>query len=382
MLAPHAQDRWEAEFRVRLPDGTVRWMHGFGQAERDAEGWVTCVRGLNFDVTAAHRTRGQLRESEARLRLATEVAGLGMIDVDYATGLAVPDERAAAMFGLAPGVAVAREAVQERFRPEDRAEIALRIREALDPQGEGGFAIERRIRRPNGSEAWLQLRKQVSFDGPAEARRPRRGLWVALDVTERKLKEDHSRFVAQEMAHRSKNLLALVQAVARQTAGTSEGEFLPRFEARLRALAASQDLLVTGDSEGVELAALARRQLAHFGDILDQRIRLDGPPVQLNAGAAQMLGLVLHELSTNAGKHGALSTPRGAVHIDWSVEKGDLTLSWREAGGPPVRPPLRTGFGTVVMDRMMRRALDAEVRLAFASEGFSWHLRCPLERVG
>jgi PAS domain S-box-containing protein len=356
-------------------------MHGFGQAEHDAEGRATCIGGQNFDVAAVHRTRDHLRESEARLRVATEAAELGMIDVEFSTGLAVPDERAGAMFGLAPGIAVAREAVHERFRPEDREEIARRIREALDPQGAGGFVIERRILRPNGSEAWLQVRKQVSFDGPAESRRPARALWVALDVTERKLKEERSRFVAQEMAHRSKNLLVLVQAVARQTAGTSEGEFLPRFEARLRALAASQDLLLSDASEGVQLAILVRRQLAHFGGLLGERIRLDGPPVQLNASAAQTLGLVFHELSTNAGKHGALSVPVGKVRIAWSMGPGDLTLSWREFGGPPVLPPLRTGFGTVVVDRMVRQALGAQVRLAYAPEGFSWHLRCPMEQV-
>lgn len=381
MLRTPGDDRWDAEFRILLPDGSVRWMRGFGRSERDGEGRVASIKGVNFDVTEARQAQARLHESDARLRLAAEVAELGMIEINYAAGTATPDARAAELFGLRPDVPVPREAVHHRFHPKDREEVHRRIRDCLNADGSGAFAMEHRVMRPDGTVTWLQVKKQVSFVRSGEARHPATALLVALDVTERKAAEERGRLLTRELAHRSKNLLTLVQAVARQTASRSPQEFLPRFEERLKALAASQDLLMGEGSGGADLRSLARQQLAHFRDLLGERIILAGPPVRLGASAAQALGMAFHELATNAGKYGALAGSGGRVEITWQEDRDRLSITWAERDGPLVTPPLRKGFGGLVIDQMVRSALQAEVRLDYAPEGFSWRMDCPVDGV-
>lgn len=381
MMAPAGEDRWDAVFRIRLPGGETRWMHGFGQADRDHAGHLRGVRGLNFDITETWLAWERVRQSEASLRIAAEVAALGMMEIDYAQGTATPDERAAALFGLAPGVAVTRATVHSRFHPEDREEIFERVRRSLDPRGQGSFAMEHRVRRPDGGVAWLHVRKQVTFAEDGGVRRPVTALLVAIDVTERRESEERRLLVTQEVAHRSKNLLALVQAVARHAALPAEEAFVERLNARIAALSVNQDVLLMGERGDVDLETLIRRQLGPFKSLLDARIALSGPPVRLGEAAAQTLGLVVHELATNAGKYGSLSAREGRIRVAWRVEEEALLLSWTESGGPPVAPPSRKGFGRMVVERMVRQSLHADVQLRYDPEGFSWHLRCPLAQL-
>ncbi|GGC63078.1 sensor histidine kinase [Chelatococcus reniformis] len=210
---------------------------------------------------------------------------------------------------------------------------------------------------------------------------------AAVDITELKQGEQRLRFLMREVTHRSKNMLAVIQAMARQTAAGSGSlpEFLHRFGDRLQSLSASQDLLVQETGAGVPLAVLIRSQLGHAADLIGGQIRLDGPPVTLGGDAIQHLGLALHELATNAAKYGSLSTPDGRVNIDWSVEaatEGDrFRMSWREEGGPPVAPPSRRGFGQVVIERTVARTLAGEVELRYAPEGVHWTLDAPADNV-
>ena len=180
-------------------------------------------------------------------------------------------------------------------------------------------------------------------------------------------------------------MLALVQAIASQTAVPQGGEFVERFSERLAALAASQDLLVMSGWQGVNARKLVRSQLSHFQELIDDRIKLSGPPLNLSAAGAQAIGMALHELATNAGKYGALSNSTGRIEIAWRLDgaagKGQFTLDWVEAGGPPVFPPEQFGFGTTVIEAMPRMELDAEVTLVYAPEGLCWRLECPAERV-
>jgi PAS domain S-box-containing protein len=205
------------------------------------------------------------------------------------------------------------------------------------------------------------------------------------DITERKRHEDAVKLLLREVNHRAKNLLALVQAIARQTVATQPKDFVVRFEERIYALAASQDLLVKTEWKGADLDQLVRSQLAHFEDLIDTRIRLAGEPLFISASAAQTIGMALHELATNAGKYGALSA-EGRVDIDWRLECGEdgedsFVMSWRERGGPQVVPPTRTGFGTTVMGRMAELSLGGKVELSYPPEGLVWQLRCPAHRM-
>jgi PAS domain S-box-containing protein len=199
---------------------------------------------------------------------------------------------------------------------------------------------------------------------------------IARDVTARKAHQEQIHLLMREANHRVKNILSVVQAIARNTAAGEPEEFVGRFTERIEALAANQDLLVHNRWQGVDVEDLARTQLAHFADLIGLRIIFDGPKLRLNAAAAQGIGLALHELATNAGKYGALSTDAGRVDIGWGTEGDTFTMSWTERQGPPVSTPKRRGFGTAVMEAMAERTVGGKADLRFAPSGVTWRLTC------
>jgi PAS domain S-box-containing protein len=210
---------------------------------------------------------------------------------------------------------------------------------------------------------------------------------ASIDVTERKEGEAHLRLLLRELTHRSKNLLAVIQAMARQTArhaGSIDG-FLTQFNARLHALAASHDLLVRESWYGASLSELVRSQLAAFIESGAGQIAVEGPDVALKPEAAQNLGLALHELAINAAKFGALSAPDGRVSITWDRCEGAageaIELNWREQLGPKVKVRRKKGFGSMVIERNLARALDAEVKLEFDPDGLRCHIVIPATQV-
>lgn len=205
---------------------------------------------------------------------------------------------------------------------------------------------------------------------------------VHSEVTERKRRERHIRLLMRELAHRSKNTLAVTQAMARQTAATAGDmeTFLERFADRLEALGRAHTLLVDEGWSGAGIGDMVRAQLGHYADLVGRQVFLDGPAITLPAEMIQNIGLALHELATNAAKYGALSTPDGRVDIAWSAEPGPggtlaIVMSWRESGGPPVTPPARRGFGQLVIERTVARAVGGEVELDYAPAGLRWTLR-------
>ncbi|GAB5377062.1 MAG: hypothetical protein AcusKO_35240 [Acuticoccus sp.] len=208
---------------------------------------------------------------------------------------------------------------------------------------------------------------------------------ASIDVTHRKRNEEHMRLVMRELTHRTKNLLAVVIAIARQTSAP-QGEvkvFVNGLIGRLRALSAAQDLIVGGDWAGVAMDALLEGVLAQHVQRRTASVTTNGPSVILSPEAAQNLGLAIHELAVNATRHGALSSPKGRVAIEWSVDKGadgsQIELHWVESGGPAVAEPDKTGFGMVVIRRNLARAMGAEVDLAFHPGGLEARFVLPLD---
>jgi PAS domain S-box-containing protein len=244
------------------------------------------------------------------------------------------------------------------------------------------FEMESRYLHKSGRPVWA---RKIISTLPDAGGQPAQVFALALDITERKRADDKIDLLIHELNHRSKNLLGLVQTIVSHTAGPHSGEFAAALAERIQALAASQDLLVKSQWQGVDLEALALSQLAHFQDLIGKRITLEGPPLKLSAGAAQAIGMALHELSTNAAKYGALSNDTGHVAIAWSRQgsdgTGSLRLSWTERDGPAVVPPSRHGFGTTVIFTVPERQLGCKVTLDFAPDGFSWHLDGPVARV-
>ncbi len=240
----------------------------------------------------------------------------------------------------------------------------------------GVFAELYRKRR-NLGETNEALQKEIGIRRQAEERLLDLNETLDQRVTER---TEHVRQILKEMDHRSKNLLNVVQVIARQTAAASPEEFMPRFSERIQTLAASHDLLVKNQWQGVDINDLIHVQLGHFRELLDNRIELHGPPVRLSVAAAQTIGMILHELATNAAKYGALSNDSGRVEICWSANDR-FTLGWIERGGPKVAAPRRHGFGSTVVKAMAEANLDGNVDLDFSPWGLRWQVTCPSSNV-
>jgi PAS domain S-box-containing protein len=336
---------------------------------------------VSDDITERKRAEAALRESEERLRLSNEAAGIGTFTVDLETNCARYSPEAAAIFGF-PGIQTASvEAAFSRVHRDDKAWVRKQYEGAASGTNTGQVKMDFRFVRPGGEVRWMTWIGRADFRDDQYGGKPFRILGCCLDITERKRQEDKIRLLLHEVNHRSNNLLTLVQAVARQTLAVNLQDFLDRFEKRIEALSASHDLLVKNAWQGVDLNELVRSQLAHFEDLIGPRIKLDGPLLFVSAPAAQAIGMALHELATNAGKYGALANRTGQVKIKWSLDhaeagKETFVISWREEGGSAVAKPNRSGFGSTVIGSLAEASLNAKVDLDFAVSGLTWQLRC------
>jgi two-component sensor histidine kinase len=156
------------------------------------------------------------------------------------------------------------------------------------------------------------------------------------------------------------------------------GDFARDLTRRLHGLAANQDLLIGSDWRGVDLMDLMRAQLSPFGDLVGKRIFLDGPSARLTPGAAQAIGMAVHELATNAAKYGPLSVDEGRIQVAWQLSDSDdpvFSLQWIERGGPKVSPPNRKGFGHMVIGRAVEAAVEGKVEIGFPETGLTWKLQ-------
>ena len=207
-----------------------------------------------------------------------------------------------------------------------------------------------------------------------------------LERTEaHKQAEQQVRLLMNEVNHRSKNLLSVVTAIAQQTAASNPKEFVERFSSRVQALAVNHDLLVKSQWRSIDASELIGGQLAHFGDLVGKRILFQGPPIRVSSAAAQSIGMVVHELSTNTVKYGALSGEKGRIEIAWKIDSSNaepiFSIRWTERDGPCIRAPTHRGLGTTVITKMVEMSLDGETVLDYSSAGLIWSLACPLKNV-
>jgi PAS domain S-box-containing protein len=328
-----------------------------------------------------------LRDSERRLQLALTAAQLGTWHYDPGRDVMSGGDRARALLDIA-GDEAPRAEVLARVHPDDKEKVSKALAESLDPAGPERSAMEFRLRCSNGELRWLESLWVARFDETGQRRRPAGVVGTIADITARKELEEARRAQAEkehllmrEMNHRAKNMLSVVDAIAHQTATGNPEDFLKRFSARIQSLSANQDLLFRSEWKGVEICGLVHAQLAHFADLISSRIFAEGPRLRLNAASAQAIGLALHELATNAGKYGALSTQTGRVDIRWGAAGGEFAISWTESGGPTVSPPQRRGFGSIVMGVMVERSVGGTVVLEYPPTGVTWCLTCPTANV-
>lgn len=350
---------------------------------RFSEDDVEFVRLLSDQFAAAldrARLVERLRESEARYRSALITARIAAWETDLVARTRTWTEEGMALFGLRlPGgkgrVGGTDDEFLRSLHPDDKHLVAHFHRLANEVDS---FPAEYRVVRPDGSMIWVAGRGRVvarGMDGKALKLAN-----VVVDVTERKKAEENVQLLMREVSHRAKNLLAVVQAIAGQTARSAANlhEFNEAFSRRLLGLAASHDLLVREDWRGAPIAELAREQMAPFAEVGGDRLVVEGPPVGLAATAVQAVGMALHELATNAVKHGAWSAQGGKVQINWEFSPDhQLVLRWIESGGPTVVQPARRGFGHLVAEVMVAKSVDGRVVTDYDPSGLRWTLTLP-----
>ena len=201
---------------------------------------------------------------------------------------------------------------------------------------------------------------------------------IARDVTERKQNQAQIENLAGEAEHRAKNVLATVQAVVHLSQSDTPGGLKDVIEGRIQALANVHTLFVQSRWTGADLRSLVTQELSPYCRDGETRARFDGPDAVLEPNSAQTIAMILHELATNAAKYGALSVPEGRVQVECSrAEDGALVLRWAENGGPPVKPPTRRGFGTQVMETMIRGQLKGEMHFDWSADGLACEIVLP-----
>jgi PAS domain S-box-containing protein len=255
-----------------------------------------------------------LRDSKDRLQLALNAARLGWWQYDPDRRVVSWDMRSKEILDIAED-RTPLEGVMKLVHPNDAERVRTAFQTARDPTDPKPYAFEFRVQRGDGEVRWAAVHWLAYFEGAGRERRAASVVGIVADVTERNEREEREHLLMREVNHRAKNMLSVVDAIAHQTAARNPEDFVDRFSERIQALSANQDLLVRNEWNGVAIEDLVRAQLALFADLIGSRIAVHGPKLRLRAASAQAIGLALHELATNAGKYGALSTATGRVEV-------------------------------------------------------------------
>jgi PAS domain S-box-containing protein len=379
------QGRGEAAEVFVTLGGVERLFEASYEPWRDASGQVIGVIGYVRDITERRRADQALAESEGRLRAILEQMPVGVAVVGAPSGAPLfHNSQAVAILGhgVIPADDYRGYAAYGGVRDDGtpyRAEDYPIARALL--QGETVDREPLRYRRPDGRTVDLEV-------SAAPIRDTRGTIVVAVstfeDVSARKGAERQRELLVHELSHRVKNTLATVLSIAGQSLrGASDPESArARFTGRLAALARAHDILTNESWEGASLREVIETAVAaHSGGA---RVEITGADLRIGPKAAVSLSMALNELATNAAKYGALSREGGRVRIGWRVAEGGaprLVLSWREEGGPPVRPPARRGFGTRLIASGLSHDLQAQVRLDFTPAGLACDIDAPLSAL-
>lgn len=371
--------RRSRELVLERPDGGRRAVALTAEALSDAAGQtvgaVVCF--LEIESRAAPAPSG----AERRARELLEVLPAAIYTTDSEGRITFYNAAAVELLGGAPDLGDARCCGPwwKLYTPDgaplgpDNCAMAATLRENRPVRG-----AEIVVERPDGSR-----RPILPFPTPLCDGRGRLvgAVNMLVDVSEQKEAEARQRLLLDELNHRVKNTLATVQSLAFQTLRhtASLEAFRESFETRLVALGRAHDLLTRRCWQGADIRDVVVRELDPWSTAPDDRTRIEGPSVELGARQALALVLVVHELTTNAVKHGALGAAEGAVAVTWRREADEtLTLTWTERGGPPVRAPERRGFGSLLIQRSVATELGGRADLTWAPEGLSCTLSFPL----
>jgi PAS domain S-box-containing protein len=317
-----------------------------------------------------------LKEGQTLLQEALAAGAVLAFEWDRVSGLVKRSDNAAQIMGFDPRQPLSAAQFLARIHPDDLAGFkAHNNRDSVDSPA----TIIFRFIRPDGREVWLEETSRAEFDRTGRLMRVK---GLTRDITRRKNSEQRQASLSAELDHRVKNVLARVAAVVRHTRQRSGAadEFVNALDGRIQSIAAAHALLSRNRWDCVSLADLMRHQLAPY--TTEANTTISGPEVTLTSAQTQAVATVIHELVTNAAKHGALSDPNGRVSVSWDRTGDDaaatLTIMWRELDGPPITAPVRSGYGLRLIRDLIPHELGGSVDLTFASDGACCKIEIPL----
>lgn len=338
--------------------------------------------GLSVAAAASLRAAaGRLEVAQERLVATLDASGAGTWRWDFRANEVDWDPALVRLFGLDPATAPRKRGDFRRYvHPDDQEHISRIIEEAIESGGTADY--EFRAILPDGSQRWMYTRSRLLRDakgGPALM------VGACLDITERKRAQERQALLVQELNHRVKNTLSVVQSLALHTKRGSRDldGFHETFESRLMALSATHNILTRELWESASLQDILNAEMIPYGGLDNGRVSVSGEPIRLKPQQALGFGLALHELATNAAKYGALSVPHGRLDISWrafpdAAGQTRLAVDWVEQGGPAVEPPKRLGFGSRLIERSIKDELGGLLEIRFQPEGLRCSLTLPL----
>jgi two-component sensor histidine kinase len=366
---------FDFSYRIIRPDnGEIRWLATRGDTAAKENGRTATISGVILDISAQKQAESRLRSSEARLRLAQQAARVGSWDLsrDQASLGWSPEQFA--LHETPPRSEPSVDLWLDAIHPDDRAVL----RQALESDADE-FEIEYRVFSLDGVR-WLASRGRCIKDA-GECSHCRL-FGVTFDITDRKAAEERQILMTRELHHRVNNTLQTVQAIVASSMRTAADmeSFRDGLAQRIGSLAKTHALLTGNSWSTISLVDILHAELDAYDN--DGRIRLSGPAMRLPSQLAISVGMVIHELTTNAAKHGALSTQAGEVTIAWRLDRSGsspvLVMDWAETNGPLVSQPTRRGFGSSLIERVVARQLHGEVARRFEPGGVTVAIRVPL----
>lgn len=370
---------FDIEYRIVRPDGGIRWVRDIGRAVSNGRGVPARVMGIVQDIDTRKRAEEAWRESEQRF------SSILLMSADWYW----EQDENLRFVGFSDSVLSLAGSSAESHIGKTRWELPAvgvsdeewAVHRAQLERREPFRNFEFRRTNESGKTVWLSVSGDPIFDAAGRFKGYR---GTGRNITEQKAWDETQRLLVNELNHRVKNTLATVQAIAANTLSRTRdpAHFVETFAGRIQSLACAHTLLTKASWQGADLKALILEQLALRGFVPDGRVAVSGPNVHLDPQVALPMALVIHELSTNACKHGSLSGPKGRVVIKWELvgngEPFKLQLEWRETDGPMVQPPVSRNFGSVLIERSLSFALGGESKLSFEPEGLTFSLLLPL----
>jgi PAS domain S-box-containing protein len=373
------REPFEVEFRAFHGSGDLHWMIARGRGFHGPDGRMIRVLGISLDVTPIRRAE-QARQQAAELLHTIIETAPGLIYAKDREGRMVLANSQTLMLIGRPWAEVEGRTDLEYLSDATQAETVMTNDRRIMASGQTE-SLEEAVGQENGRvRIWLSTKTPMR-DTEGEVTGV---IGVSVEITERKRIEDRLRLMVAELNHRVKNTLATVQAIALQSLRGAASDVRRTFEARLRALAATHDVLTRESWEGASLHDVIEGVLAPYGGMADGRLQVAGPSLRLQPHSAVALSMGLHELTLNALKYGALSDAAGRVEIRWEITRetqAHLRLNWSERGGPPVVAPTTRGFGTRLIERGLAQDLNGTAQLIFAPEGVVCTIVAPLAEI-